>query len=202
MLGYKGFHSKLTGRNHFQYEVGKTYHMNADEIELCQSGFHFCQFPLDVLKYYNRSGDKYAVVKSEGKIISDDCKSVTNHITIVRLITRKQLKEMMPTHVIRPSGCQEWYKEGKLHRLEGPAIERVLGCQLWWVEGLLHRLDGRSGIQKEWWIEGQRHRIDGPAIESDDCNEWWIKGKRHRLGGPAIEFKNGDKEWWHQGNKK
>jgi hypothetical protein len=52
MLGYKGFHRDLTGKNHFQYEVGQTYKMDQDLIQLGRSGFHFCQFPLDVLKHY------------------------------------------------------------------------------------------------------------------------------------------------------
>ena len=39
-----------------------------------------------------------------------------------------------------------WYKKGKLHREDGPAVELVRG-------------------QKEWYKEGKLHRLDGPAVE-------------------------------------
>src|ERR1700733_9454053 len=123
MLGYKGFRSNLTCRNSFQYEVGKTYTMDVDQIHLCLSGFHFCQFPLDVLKYYNDSDNKYGLVRAEDKIVSDKDKSVTNQITIVELLSTDELRKRMPSLVIRKNGDKEWYREGKLHRLDGPAIE-------------------------------------------------------------------------------
>jgi hypothetical protein len=46
MLGYKAFDSDLKCRD-FQYEIGCTYTIHSDEITVCSSGFHFCQFPLD-----------------------------------------------------------------------------------------------------------------------------------------------------------
>ena len=55
---------------------------------------------------------------------------------------------------------KQWYKEGKLHRENGPAVELERG-------------------QKEWWIEGKRHRTDGPAREySNGEKEWWVDGKK------------------------
>ena len=42
---------------------------------------------------------------------------------------------------------KQWFKDGALHREDGPAIEREDG-------------------HKEWFINGKRHRVDGPAIES------------------------------------
>ncbi|HNC55217.1 MAG TPA: hypothetical protein PLP33_07225 [Leptospiraceae bacterium] len=56
-----------------------------------------------------------------------------------------------------PNGNKHWFKEGRLHRLEGPAIEYSDGS-------------------KEWWFEGQIHRTDGPAIEyRDGTNLWYIE---------------------------
>lgn len=48
-----------------------------------------------------------------------------------------------------------WYLDGKLHRLDGPALEYIDG-------------------HKEWFIEGQRHRIDGPAIEYPSGLKQWF----------------------------
>ena len=55
VIGYKAFHNDMTCMNAFQYEVGKTYTMNDDEIALCESGFHFCVIPIDVLEYYHNN---------------------------------------------------------------------------------------------------------------------------------------------------
>ncbi len=77
----------------------------------------------------------------------------------------------------------EWYQNGKLHRLDGPAAEWADGTKLWYVNGQLHRLDGPaiewSNGNKSWFQNGQVHRIDGPAVEwVGGYKEWWIEGER------------------------
>ena len=49
MKMYKGFDKDLKWRD-FQYEVGNTY--EEPTAELCEKGFHACEYPLDVFKYY------------------------------------------------------------------------------------------------------------------------------------------------------
>ena len=60
MKAYKGFKEDMTCRG-FQYEEGKTYH--ADKAELCESGFHACENPLDCLKYYDPAHSVYHEVE-------------------------------------------------------------------------------------------------------------------------------------------
>ena len=75
-------------------------------------------------------------------------------------------------------------KDGKLHREDGPAIERANG-------------------DRSWWVNGKKHRLDGPAVESGGAKFWYVNGERHRLDGPAIEYANDDKdkEWYANGKK-
>ena len=49
MKMYKGFDKDMKCRD-FQYEIGKTY--EEPTAELCEKGFHACEYPLDVFGYY------------------------------------------------------------------------------------------------------------------------------------------------------
>ena len=64
MKAYKGFNNKLqctpSGKV-FQYEIGKSY--EEPKADLCCSGFHACEAPLDVFGYYPPSDSKYCEVE-------------------------------------------------------------------------------------------------------------------------------------------
>ena len=57
---YKGFDKDMKCRG-FQYEEGKTY--ETDEAELCKSGFHACESPLDCFRYYEPAKSVYHEVE-------------------------------------------------------------------------------------------------------------------------------------------
>ena len=67
--GYKGFGKDLKCRG-YQYEVGKDYEHNR-EVSCCNSGFHFCENPMDVLNYYNPADSRYCEVEGSGTIDKD-----------------------------------------------------------------------------------------------------------------------------------
>ena len=81
MKAYKAFNHDMTCRG-FQFEVGKTY-THDGAISLCNSGFHACESPLDVLGYYPPTA-MFAEVDLDG--VSDqkesDTKRVGKSITI------------------------------------------------------------------------------------------------------------------------
>ena len=61
MKCYKGFDKELKCRG-FQYEIGKEYR---EEIaDLCNKGFHACENPLDIFKYYSpKDGSRFCEVE-------------------------------------------------------------------------------------------------------------------------------------------
>ena len=84
ITGYKAFNYDWRCRD-FQYEVGKTYHMDGTPVYCGGNGFHFCREIKDTIKYYiPMMGTKLAKVLAWGEVIHrDDGKSVCNNIEIV-----------------------------------------------------------------------------------------------------------------------
>lgn len=94
MKGYKVFNPDWTCRG-FQFEVGKTYKHDG-EVNICHSGFHFCNKPADCFNYYRFDPEnKVAEVEALGKVESAGDKSVTNEIRIVREIPWCELLELV-----------------------------------------------------------------------------------------------------------
>ena len=76
-----------------------------------------------------------------------------------------------------------WFLNGKLHREDGPAVERPDAARFWFLNGKQHREDGLPAIEyadgtRQWWVNGELHRENGPAYESaDGSRSWWLNGE-------------------------
>ena len=81
MKAYKGFDKKLKCRG-FQYEVGGEY--EEKDANLCRTGFHACENPLDTLRYYRPGDSRYCEVDLEdnSQRNSDDTKVCGKKIKI------------------------------------------------------------------------------------------------------------------------
>ena len=80
MKCYKGFDKDLKCRN-FQYEIGKEY--EEERAEICDTGFHACENPLDVFGDYAPAGSRYCEVELDANDQkSDDSKRVGKKISI------------------------------------------------------------------------------------------------------------------------
>ena len=82
----------------------------------------------------------------------------------------------MPEPILKEyaNGDKKWWLNGKLHRLDGPAVEWEIGI-------------------KEWWLNGQRHRLDGPAVENADGYKGWFLNDQEYTEEEyvMIQFMNG-----------
>ena len=88
--GFKVFNSDWTCRG-FQYKVGETFIHNGN-IEMCGAGFHFCRKASDCFNYYNfNSQNKVAEVEALGLVETQEDKSVTDKIKIIREIEWSEL---------------------------------------------------------------------------------------------------------------
>ena len=81
VIAYKGFNKDLTCRG-FQYEIGKEYEKK--EVSLCESGFHACENPFDVLDFYGDIlNNRFCKVEQSGTIKKDDKKQASSKIKVV-----------------------------------------------------------------------------------------------------------------------
>ncbi len=94
VTAYKGFKQDLTCRG-YQFEIGGTY-KHEGEVEACASGFHSCEYPLDVFGYYAPSESRFAIVKASGHLSrhNDDSK-----IASATLVVEAEIS--MPTMISR-----------------------------------------------------------------------------------------------------
>ena len=81
MKCFKGFDKDLKCRD-FQYEIGKEY--TEEKANICNYGFHACEFPMDVFGYYPPSDSRYCEVDLEAndQKSSDDSKRVGKKISV------------------------------------------------------------------------------------------------------------------------
>ena len=82
MKTYKGFNRDMTC-NGFQYKEGETF-VHDGNVDVCESGFHACEDPLECFKYYAPGSSVYHEVEQSGDIskASDDTKVASKIIKI------------------------------------------------------------------------------------------------------------------------
>jgi hypothetical protein len=79
---YKGMDKNMQCRG-FQYESGKTY--ETERAKTCETGFHACEAPLDVLSYYPPvDGNRFFEVEQGGELSkhNQDSKVASTKLTV------------------------------------------------------------------------------------------------------------------------
>lgn len=74
--------------------------------------------------------------------------------------------------------------DGKKHRIYGPAyISKLLDIEAWYKDGKLHRVDGGPAYRHRdnmvWFKDGELHNLNGPAVITPAGPlQFWIDGVR------------------------
>lgn len=77
--------------------------------------------------------------------------------TLIRFPVRKRAKLNMKFFLV---DREQWMLDGRLHRLDDPAIETANG-------------------DKQWCINNKIHREEGPAIIKDGQEKWYLEGTEY-----------------------
>ena len=82
IVAYKGFDAALCCRD-FQFELNKSF-KHEGAVIACESGFHACEYPLNVFNYYPPANSRYGEVELSGEThkAGDDTKIAAAEITI------------------------------------------------------------------------------------------------------------------------
>jgi hypothetical protein len=82
VITYKGFNADMSCRG-FKFEIGGEYKHSGNAVA-CESGFHACEYPLDVFNYYPPSSSVYAEVEQSGQLSrhSGDSKVASSVIAV------------------------------------------------------------------------------------------------------------------------
>lgn len=96
MKAYKGFNRDMTCRG-YQFIEGKTYEHEGD-VQLCESGFHACEDPMDCLRYYDPCTSVYHEVDLDG--VSDERKEDTKVVgKKIRIGARMSVKDIVKASI-------------------------------------------------------------------------------------------------------
>uniref|UniRef100_A0A6C0J6I1 Uncharacterized protein n=1 Tax=viral metagenome TaxID=1070528 RepID=A0A6C0J6I1_9ZZZZ len=73
--------------------------------------------------------------------------------------------------IYKPLELIQWYTEGKLHRIDGPA-------EIIWKDGII--------VCETWYHEGKLHRIVAPALPKWSKSPWKKEGYSAKFGGKRV----------------
>jgi hypothetical protein len=178
MKGYKGFDKNLKCRD-FQFEVGKEY-IHEGEIKLCNSGFHFCESPLDVFDYYLPSESRFAEIEADQVSYekSNDSKRVSKKITIKTELNLHSFLEARLNFILENIDLKNAKENNK--KVRGAASNSGWqGAASNSGEQGAASNSGEDGIAMSVGIESKAKAIKGTWIV---LSEWKIKdNKYHRI---------------------
>ena len=97
---YKGMDKNMQCRG-FQYKKGETY--ETDKADVCNSGFHACESPMEVFSYYPPNENRFFEVEQDG-ILSRDKGGSKVASTILKVGAEIGITGIARAHV-------EWVKE-------------------------------------------------------------------------------------------
>ncbi len=151
VTAYKGFKQDLTCRG-YQFEIGGTY-KHEGEVEACSSGFHSCEYPLDVFGYYAPGESRFAIVKASGQLSRHDDDSKIASATLV-----VEAEISMPTMISR---ALDWIMSKVDKSVEQTVVGETASNTGYQSAA---EVSGKESVAASLGIEGRARASAGSAI--------------------------------------
>ena len=181
ITSFKGFDKNLICRN-FQYEMGKTYTHDGD-VKACGSGFHACEYPLDVLGYYPPSQSRYAVVEQSGDLSREengDTKVASRSISLKFEISIADLVKFAIDYTL--NRCQPIDKKSPSYSAAERGLASATG-----EYGAASATGNRSAAS----ATGNRSAASATGKHAIACGLGWInKAKACESGAIVLTYRN------------
>lgn len=86
------------------------------------------------------------------------------------------MENLLPNgRIVDPQGVTRYYKDGLLHREDGPAVIGYSGIQYWLINDNLHREDGPAVMYPSDFIEMDEYHINDKRISEQEFMIWKMK---------------------------
>ena len=162
------------------YEVGHTYRKHSKPI-LCEFGFHYCKKIDDVFEYYpyQKGVTKIFEIEDLGETLTEDDKSVTNKIRIVREIPFEEYENLFKYYTFDENRNQirRDYPDGAWETLEYDA------------NGSKIRYEDSNGE-----LETYEYDTKGNKIRYENSEGGWVTWK-YDSTGHKIRMDNSGGHW-------
>ena len=165
MKAYKGFNSDMTCRG-FQFEEGKSY--EEERAEVCKSGFHACENPLDCFSFYAPATSEYHEVELDGDIEKSDVGDTKVAATKIRIGAKLSIAGLVQAaidHVYNNAATLGNYAHAEVKGADSVAAVLGKGCRARGGMGCWLVLTERDD---DWHVIGvQAVKVDGEDVLPD-----------------------------------
>ena len=187
---YKGFNKNMTCRG-FQYEEGKEY--EEESVEVCDHGFHACEYPLDCLNYYYPNESVYHEVEQSGESQkhNDDTKVASTKIKIGAEISIaglvKAAIEYTVKRVKKDAESDEKHGASSATGYKGAssAEDKDVVAVAWGYKSKAKGVLGAFLVFADWEYTGSK---DNPEYDRNNQSAWVLNGaKMVQVDGENIK---------------
>ena len=190
--GYKGFNKDMTCRE-FQYEEGKEY--ETDKAEVCEKGFHACEYPLDCFSYYSPSESVYHEVEQSGEISSKKCEDTEIASTKIKIGAKLSIAGIVQAAIEYTSSRAKKESDSDSRKGASSATGNCGASSATGYKGASSAED-KDSIAVAWGYHGKAKGVLGSYLvladwEGDERNYW--KQDRWSLKGAKMVRVDGEK---------
>ena len=190
--GYKGFNKDMTCRG-FQYEEGKEY--ETDKAEVCEKGFHACEYPLDCFSYYNPVESVYHEVEQSGEISKKKDEDTKLASTKIKIGAKLSIAGIVQAAIEYTSSRAKKESDSDSRKGVSSATGNCGASSATGYKGASSAED-KDSIAVAWGYHGKAKGVLGSYLvladwEGDECNYW--TQDRWSLKGAKIVRVDGEK---------